>query len=214
MAETRRLPTRHIQSHQGVGNLLAALRERSVMRGMWLVALPALVSGAVSVLGPLRLHRLGASAAAIGATFLMAAGIEAAITPAIGRLSDRRGRLLPLRLGLATTAGLLFCFSLPRDVLLLAVVVVAIAAALGAFWAPAMAMLSDAAERQRLDQGLAAALMSLAWAAGQIVGSGAGGAVAKAAGDALPMTMAAALCLGTLVAYSRLSPPGSLSRRS
>jgi MFS family permease len=214
MAETRRLPTRHIQSHQGVGNLLAALRERSVMRGMWLVALPALVSGAVSVLGPLRLHRLGASAAAIGATFLMAAGIEAAITPAIGRLSDRRGRLLPLRLGLATTAGLLFCFSLPRDVLLLAVVVVAIAAALGAFWAPAMAMLSDAAERQRLDQGLAAALMSLAWAAGQIVGSGAGGAVAKAAGDALPMTMAAALCLGTLVAYSRLLPPGSLSRRS
>ena len=66
----------------------------------------------------------------------------------------------------------------------------------------------------QFDQGLAAALMSLAWAAGQIVGSGAGGAVAKAAGDALPMTMAAALCLGTLVAYSRLSPPGSLSRRS
>jgi MFS family permease len=93
---------------------------------------------------------------------------------------------------------LLFCFSLPRDVLLLAVVVVAIAAVLGAFWAPAMAMLSDAAERQRLDQGLAAALMSLAWAAGQIVGSGAGGAVAKAAGDALPMTMAAALCLGVV----------------
>ncbi|MDQ6811838.1 MAG: MFS transporter, partial [Actinomycetota bacterium] len=202
IAATRRLPTSHVQSHQGMGNLLTALRERSVTRGMWLVALPALVSGAVSVLGPLRLHRFGASAAAIGATFLIAAGIEAAITPAIGRLSDRRGRFVPLRLGLAITAGLLFCFSLPRTALILAVVVVATAAALGAFWAPAMAMLSDAAERHGLDEGLAAALMNLAWAAGQIAGSGAGGAIAKAAGDALAMAIAAGLCLATLAAIS------------
>jgi MFS family permease len=211
IAETRRLPTTHVRSPQGMGNLLTALREPSMMRGMWLVALPALVSGAVSVLGPLRLHRFGASAAAIGATFLIAAGIEAAITPAIGRLSDRRGRLVPLRLGLAVTAGLLFCFSLPRAALILAVVVVATAAALGAFWAPAMAMLSDAAERHGLDQGLAAALMNLAWAAGQIAGSGAGGAIAKAAGDAPAMAIAAGLCLATLAAVSRVSAKRSLS---
>ncbi len=60
---------------------------------------------------------------------------------------------------------------------------VAVSAALGAFWAPAMAMLSDAAEARSLDQGLAAALLNLAWAGGQIAGSGAGGALAKAAGD-------------------------------
>ncbi len=82
---------------------------------------------------------------------------------------------------------------------------VAIGAALGAFWAPAMALLSDAAERHGLDQGCAAALTNLAWAAGQIVGSGAGGGVAKAAGDSVAMTAAAVLCVGTLVIVSRAS---------
>ena len=80
---------------------------------------------------------------------------------------------------------------------------VAVSAALGGFWAPAMAMLSDAADAHRLDQGLAAALINLAWAAGQIVGSGSGGAIAKAAGDGLPVAAVAALCAGTLVGLSR-----------
>ncbi|MHB8235829.1 MAG: MFS transporter, partial [Solirubrobacteraceae bacterium] len=147
----------------------------------------------------LRLHRFGASVGAVGATFLLAALAEGAVSPAAGRLSDLRGRLLPLRLGLAAAGALLLCFSLPGRSLALAVVVVAIAGALGGFWAPAMALLSDAAERQGLDYGLAAALMNLAWASGQIVGSGAGGAVANVAGDGLAMTIVAALCAGTLL---------------
>jgi FSR family fosmidomycin resistance protein-like MFS transporter len=175
------------------------------MVGMWLVALPAVAAGMLNVLGPLRLHRLGASAAAIGATFLTAAAIEAAISPAIGRLSDRRGRMVPLRFGLAAAAAVLACVAIPGDPLLLAALVVASAAALGAFWAPAMAMLADAAERLNLDQGLAAALMNLAWAGGQIIGSGAGGGIAKVSGDALPLTTAAGLCAATLLALSLLS---------
>ena len=61
-----------------------------------------------------------------------------------------------------------------------------------------MAMLSDASEAAGLDQALAAALMNLAWAAGQIVGSAGGGALAKATGDAVPMACAAAACAVTL----------------
>jgi predicted MFS family arabinose efflux permease len=120
----------------------------------------------------------------------------------VGSLSDRRGRILPLRLGLTATTVLVLCFTLPRSALVLAVVVVAIAAALGAFWAPAMAMLSDSAETHGLDHGLAAALMNLAWAGGQILGSGAGGAIAKATGDGVPMAISAALCLLTLLALA------------
>jgi MFS family permease len=205
LAETVRLPTHRVDSDQGVSHLVAALRSRGVATGVWLVALPAIASGALNVLAPLRLHRFGASAVAIGATFLVAAAVEAVVAPAIGRLSDRRGRLVPLRLGLAVTAGLLVCFDVPSAVLALAALIVAIVAGLGAFWAPAMAMLSEAAERRGLDQGLAAALMNLAWATGQIVGSGAGGALAKAAGDVLPTAIAAALCLATLAAISRRS---------
>ena len=199
----RRLPSTHVPSQQGMRELRAAVAERPVAVGMWLVALPAIASGMLNVLGPLRLHRLGAAAAAIGATYLVAAAIEALISPLIGRLSDRRGRLLPLRFGLAVATGLLAGFTLPTTAVGLAALVVAIAAALGAFWAPAMAMLSDAAERTGLDQGLAAALMNLAWAGGQIVGSGGGGAVAKTAGDAVPMLAAAALCVTTLTLLAR-----------
>jgi predicted MFS family arabinose efflux permease len=195
---TRGLPSDHASSGQGFASLSGALRSPEVTAGMWLVALPALASGMINVLGPLRLHHLGAATAAIGATFLLAAGVETAISPVVGTLSDRRGRLVPLRGGLAAAAVALVCFTLPGTAVLLAVVIVAAATALGAFWAPAMAMLSDAAESHGLDQGLAAALMNLAWAGGQIIGSGGGGAVAKHVGDGVPTAAAAALCALTL----------------
>ncbi len=200
IAQTRGLPSNHASSQQGLRNLVGALRRPAIAAGMWLVALPAVASGIISVLGPLRLHRFGAAAAAIGATFLAAAAVEAAISPTVGSFSDRRGRLAPLRWGLVAATCALVCFTLPHGAGLLALVIVVIAAALGVFWAPAMAMLSDAADGYGLQQGLAAALINLAWAAGQIVGSGAGGAIAKAAGDAIPTGAAAALCAATLAA--------------
>jgi MFS family permease len=204
IAQAWRCPSRHAGSEQGLRDALRAFASPRIAAGIWLVALPAIASGVLNVLGPLRLHRLGAAAVAIGATYLVAAAIEAAIAPAVGSVSDRRGRLVPLRAGLALAAGALLLFTLPRNAVLLAAVVIGIAAALGAFWAPAMAMLSDAAELHGLDQGLAAALMNLAWAAGQIVGSGVGGALAKAAGDAFPMAVTAGLCVATLGVIARL----------
>jgi predicted MFS family arabinose efflux permease len=107
-----------------------------------------------------------------------------------------------LRYGLAAATGALCCFTLPDDVTLLGLVIVVTVSALGVFWAPAMAMLSDAAESHGLDQGLAAALMNIAWAGGQIVGSGGGGAIAKTAGDALPTAVTAGLCAATLGALA------------
>ncbi len=165
---------------------------------MWLVALPAIASGAVNVLAPLRLGRLGAGAAGIGATFLIAAGAEAFVSPVVGHLSDRRGRMLPLRLGLAGAAIALLLFTVPHTAVLLAVVIVLVTIALGTFWAPAMAMLSDAADTHGMSQAYALALVNFAWAAGQIAGAGGGGSLAKAAGDQAPFGVAAALCALTL----------------
>jgi MFS family permease len=195
---TGSLPHRHVSSAQGLRDVLSVSRERGVVSAMWLVTLPALASGMISVLGPLRLHRFGASAVAVGAAFLVASAVEAAVSPAIGRVSDRRGRLVPVRFGLCAAAVVLACFTLPHTAVLLAVVIVALAAALGAFWTPAMAMLSDAADAHGLDQGLAAGLLNIAWAGGQIGGSGVGGAIAKSAGDGVPMIAVALLCVVTL----------------
>jgi MFS family permease len=202
VAWTARLP-RPAAEEVPVGGLLRALRARNVALAGWLVTLPAIGSGAVNVLGPLRLHRLGAGAVVIGACYLVAAGLEAAISPAVGAVSDRRGRMLPLRVGLISAAAVLACFTLPGSVAGLSLVIVLSALALGLFWAPAMAMLSDAAQEHRLHQGMAAALMNLAWAGGQIVGSWAGGAVAKSTGDFPPMVATAALCLITLLVVRR-----------
>jgi MFS family permease len=174
------------------------IRRRGIALGMWLVALPAIASGTINVLAPLRLGQLGASAAGIGATFLIAAGVEAAISPAVGDVSDRRGRLFPLRIGLALAALALALFTVPDTAFSLAAVIVLATVALGTFWAPAMAMLSDAADRHGISQGYAFALINLAWAAGQIAGAGGGGALAKEAGDGAPVALTAALCVATL----------------
>jgi MFS family permease len=182
----------------GRAPLSRQLRQPAIVLGMWLVVLPALASGALNVLAPLRLSRLGAGAAGIGATFLIAAAIEAAVSPVVGHLSDRRGRMLPLRVGLAAAAVALMFFTLPNSAVLLAVVIVLEAVALGTFWAPAMAMLSDAADSHGMSQAYALALVNLAWAAGQIAGAGGGGSLAKAAGDGVPFALAAGLCALTL----------------
>jgi MFS family permease len=181
------------------------LEKPGAILAMWLVALPAVGSGLINVLGPLRLHRFGADAVVIGATFFAAFAVEAGIAPVVGAISDRRGRLVPVRVGLVGgTVGLL-CFTLPQSVAVLALVIVLITAALGTFWAPAMAMLSDIAEATGLDQALAGGLTNLSWAGGQILGSGVGGAAAKAAGDGLPTVVAAGLCAVTLAGVALTS---------
>jgi predicted MFS family arabinose efflux permease len=187
---------------QGLDALGRALHRPTVLAGMWLVALPAAGFGTIAVLGPLRLDHLGAGGVAVGATFLVAAALEAVVSPLVGRMSDRRGPLVPIRLGLAAGAGLLCLFTLPDSALILAALIVAIAAALGTFWAPAMALLSDAAEAGGLQQGLAFALMNLAWASGQVAGSAGGGALAKLTSDAVPLLIVVAAALATLAGIS------------
>ena len=71
-------PDRRGTSDQPVADVLRVLHRPALAGAMWLMVLPAIVSGVFNVLGPLRLHRLGAGAGVIGATFLAGAGLEAA----------------------------------------------------------------------------------------------------------------------------------------
>jgi MFS family permease len=182
----------------GLRHLGGVLAGFPMLFAMWLVALPAVASGGIGVLGPLRMHQFGASTAVIGATFLVAAALESAVSPAVGRLSDRTGRLMPLRAGLAITAVPLVVFALPNEAVAVGAIIVVTTGALGLFWAPVMAMLSDLGESVGLDPGLAFALINLAWAAGQLIGAGGGGAIAKQAGDAVPTVAIAGVFIATL----------------
>ena len=185
--------------------LRTAARSPLIGAGMWLVALPALGFGVLDVLAPLRMDALGASGAAVAAAFLVAAVAEGLISPVIGRVSDRRGRAVPIRVGLMVSAVLVLLVPASDPALMTAALLVATTAALGVFWAPAMALLSDAAEWIGIQQGLAWGLVNLAWASGMVAGAAGGGALAKATADAVPFALFSGLCAVTLIAVIRYS---------
>jgi MFS family permease len=85
----------------GLRRAVASLGDWHIGAGVWLTGLAGMAFGLVDVLGPLRLSALGASALVIGATYLGSAAIEAGLSPLAGRLSDRRGALVPVRILLA-----------------------------------------------------------------------------------------------------------------
>jgi predicted MFS family arabinose efflux permease len=208
-----RTPAFRPETPQPLRRLFEAAVDPRVAASIWFVVLPAFLFGTLNVLGPLRLDVLGLSALAIGATWLVAATFEALITPAVGRVSDRRGRLAPLRAGLlggAVTTALLPVIE--RGWLLAAVIVVA-ACAYSAFWAPAMSMLADRAEELGLDYAYGFALINLAWAPGAAAGAALGGAVARATTDGVVYGTLAALCMVTLLTLTpRLREPAPASR--
>lgn len=175
------------------------LLNRRIATGVWLVALPALIAGAVEVLAPLRLSDLGAGSAVVGGVFLVSAGVEAAITPFLGRLSDRRGRMAPIRIGLTASIPVAVILSLVGTVALVSAGVIAMFLALSFFWAPGHAMLSDSAEELGMDQGRAGGFMNLAWAGGMVAGGVIGGAFADSLSDAAAYGLVASLCALSLV---------------
>jgi MFS family permease len=123
-----------------------------------------------------------------------------------GKLSDRHGRMWPIRVGLAAATVLAIAMPLPAEVLLVALGVVAIVCALAFLWAPAMALLSDSAEATGLEQGFAFALVNLAWAGGQVLGGSSGAAIAEASGDWLPYAIVAALFAATFATLTVTRP--------
>ena len=185
------------------GRLKQALSEPRVLAGAWLTTVPALFFGTFGVLTPLRLDDFGVGAAGVAFVFLSAAAVEAVVSPLVGRLSDRRGRLLPLRTGLAGIFAAALVLPVPDGAWLLGLAVVAAAAIAGTMWAPAMALLSDGAERSGLPQGMAFGLINLAWGGGQVGGSAGGAALADVTSDTVPYLVLAALAATTLALLLR-----------
>jgi MFS family permease len=190
--------------------LFGAFAEREVVSGVWLISLSAFLLGVISVVAPIRLDDLGWGAVGISAAFLVAAGVEAALSPLLGRWSDRSGRFAPVR------AGLVGCIAVSVVIPWIEVrwpallLVVAAGIVYGAFWVPGTALLSDGAESAGLDRGLGFALLNVAWAPANVVGAMLGGALADAVGDAGPYLLAAALSVATFAA----ARPAPLDRQA
>jgi MFS family permease len=187
----------------------AALRDRRLQVGLWLMTVPALLFGILSVLVPLRLHDAGWGAVAIGAVFVGAAAFETFVGPVVGRISDRRGRLVPLRFALGSSIVVSAAFAFAPRAWTVAALVFAAAVAYGAFYAPSLALLSDGAEHAGLAQALAFGLMNAAWALGNATGPSLGGALADHVGDAWTYLVGSAVCAVTLSLLTMRAVPGT-----
>lgn len=192
------LPAPVRRAGRSVAAMAFAFRQRTLLVASWLVVLAGLNFGLATVVGTIRLDHAGAGAAAIAAVFCATAGVEAVLNPLVGRAADRRGALVPIRIGLAVAAPVLCVFALPATVVLQGAVILALICATAAFWGPAMTSMSDAAARTGAQQGMIVALANLAWAGGNVAGAYGGGAMAGAAGDAATVAVAALLTAGTL----------------
>jgi MFS family permease len=193
--------------------VLRALRDPRLANGMWLMALAGIAFGVVDVLAPLRLARLGASGTVIAAAFLGGAVIESCVSPAAGRLSDRYGARLPVLIGLAAGALFSVLIWLPGGVPWVVAVLVLGTPFFGSLYTPAAAMVSESAQDQELNYGIAFALGNLTWAAGQAVAASASGALAEATTDAVPYLLLGGACLATLAGLLRPRRAGRLDQK-
>ena len=183
---------------QGLREAFTAMRDRRLAVGLWLTMLAGLAFGVIDVLAPLRMSSLGVTALVIAGTFLASAGVEAALSPVAGRAADRLGAIVPIRCSLTGAVAIsLLAPTLAPAAVLIPVLIVGMPS-FGTLFTPAMTLVSEGAQHQRLDQGLAFGLGNLAWAAGQAIAAAGSGALAQVTSDLVPYLLLTAVCLATL----------------
>jgi MFS family permease len=179
--------------------IISALRSPSVVAGYWLIALPSLLFGALTVLAPLSLDAVGVGALGMTIFWLVSAALGAVQSPLLGRWSDRRGRLEPVRFGLAASIAVSLTIPFASDRAALIALVLAASLSYNTFWVPGGALLTEAAEAYGLGHGFSFALFNFAWAPAGALGAVAGGALGDSLGDTASYAMLAALCAATLI---------------
>jgi MFS family permease len=179
--------------------LRAASRSPQLRLGFWLILLEAATIGATSTLIPLRLAAFGASAVAIGGTFLITSLISTVLARPVGRLVDRRGPRRLLLASLSVTGILLALLTLPGSALALAVMtVITLGVPLTAYATPAMSIMTDASERSGIALVITTMMFTLAWAFGEAVGAPAAATLAHATSEAAPLLLLALTMIFTL----------------
>jgi hypothetical protein len=110
--------------------------------------------------------------------------------------------------GLLCAAPVLVALPHPHVAWMVAGLVILVAPAIGALWAPAMAMLADGIEARGVNVAVGFSLMNAAWGIGHVIGGAGGGALGDAAGDAAAFALLAVLCLAVAVALTRVRARG------
>jgi MFS family permease len=192
------VPAPRAVTPQGLREAFSAARDRRLRTGLWLTMLAGLAFGVLDVLVPLRMAHLGVTALVIAGTFLAEAAVEAALSPVAGRVADRRGAVVPVRCSLAVAVAVALLAPTLASAWLLVPALILGMPSFGTLFTPAMMLVSEGAQDQHLDQGLAFGLGNLVWAAGQAIAAAGSGTLAQATSDLVPYALLAAACVATL----------------
>jgi MFS family permease len=202
-----RLPETHTPETQPLREIFGVMLSRPVVEAAIFVAVPSVMFGAIEVLVPLRIDELGGGHGLIAAGFIFGAGLEAALAPVAGRISDRVGRRTPFVSGLSVCALAMVAIAAVATLGQVIGALVLTSLGAGLCFAPALTLISDVAEESNLHQGYAAGLSNMAWASGQVIGGIGGGAVASVTGNTAPSQVIAALLAVTVVyAFQAMQP--------
>jgi MFS family permease len=202
-----RTPDTVVRENQPLGEVLRCMVNRELVEAAIFVSSPSLMFGAIDVLLPLRINVLGGGHALIAGAFVGGAAIESVLSPIAGRLADKVGRRAPYVLGMAICAVAMLVFAAAGSLPVVVGALLLTSLGSGFCFAPAMTLISDAAEESGLHQGYAVGVTNMAWAAAQVVGGVAGGALAGTTGDAAPsIAIAVVLTLTILYAFRALTP--------
>jgi MFS family permease len=197
---------------QSLWVLARAVRDAGVRRGLYLLILPGLLLGVITVLAPLELSRLGWSAVAIAGVFFVSAVMDMVASPLVGRWSDRRGRIEPVWVALAMSGAAVLVLPWVDVTIVLAIVVALAAVSFGLFAVPGAAILSDATERAGIEMGLGVTLMNLAWSPGDALGAATSGVLADLGGDTLAYGVVAVIIAITAIWFGKSTRSGRPDR--
>lgn len=174
-----------------------------VCAAAWLLCLLGLIVGALNVLGPLRLAHLGADTAGVGAVFLLAAGVGAAVAPLAGRIVDRFGTTSPIRWGLVIAVVVLALTPLAGSVLSLGVLtILAIGVVIAGGLSAGGAWLTRSVESLGGSVVTASAMVMLCISVGEALGPLFATSLAGESTYGAPMAALAGLSVATLALFS------------
>ena len=176
------------------------LRNSPVPQMAVLIAAPALVFGAITILAPLRFDELGAGPTVIAIAFASGSAVEAILGPLVGRYSDKAGRLAPFLIGLTVSIVAILAIGLFETLAFIFGALVMAAVGAGLSFTPATTLLTESAGENGMNQGFAARISNVAWGGGQMVGSVGGGLLADMTGFLLPSVLVAAVLVWVFIA--------------
>lgn len=200
-----------VSGHPRTGRIRKALADPRFVGGLWITFIPAVFFGVLEILAPLSLDEAGWGAVAIAGVFVALGALEVAASPVIGRLSDRRGRNVPVRLALVGSCLVAAALAFATRPAALIPLMLLSAFTFSGFSTPGMALIADRAEHARIPESLAFGIMNTAWASGAMIGPSVGATLGHAFSDAVPYLLCAAMCAATYAAVARVrGRPGSV----